>query len=460
MTVGKREIVERKPLRIAMISLHSSPLGEVGTRDTGGMSIYIRELAKGLAGLGHCVDIFTRRQQKSQDQFTRLTDNVRVVHLDAGGLDPLPPPALSRHLREFACGMEKLRSREGLSYDLVHSHYWLSGLVGRKVTRAWRIPHVVLFHTLGMLKNQAFQAPIEPEARIRAERELCGECERVLATTDEERTALADRYQASRSRIAVIPCGVDLTRFRPVDPRKAREFLGVGPGDEILLYVGRFDPVKGIDDLLHAVAMLRARSSLKLMLVGGDGESASEAMPVRDLGDRLGLGDRITFAGRVGHEILPFYYSAADALVVPSHYESFGLVALESLACGTPVVATPVGAMKRLLANGRGGVLVDARAPMSLADGIRRVLADREAGRYPGDGVRTVARPFDWATIAERVEAEYQILVSERSSRHDVSPGLRAGLPRKVGSGGCPGGPCFPWEVRQGLVGGLPGRPR
>ncbi len=404
--------MERKPLRIAMISLHSSPLGAVGTRDTGGMSIYIRELAKGLAGLGHSVDIFTRRQHKGQDPFLVLTEGVRVVYLDAGGWEPMPPAALSRHVQEFTRGVECLRAREGLAYDLLHSHYWLSGLVGRRLALSWRIPHVVLFHTLALLKNRALGAAIEPQSRILAERELCRDSDGIIATTNAERAALADWYDAPRNRVTVIPCGVDLNRFRPLNRYEARRSLGVAANDPVLLYVGRFDPVKGLSDLLGAMSLIQNGRPVNLMLVGGDEDSASESRPVSALVDELDLGGRVTLAGRVAHERLPLYYSAADALVVPSHYESFGLVGLEALACGTPVVATSVGAMRGLLADGRGGVLVRGGDPGALADGLRRMLSEREAGRYAVDRVRAVVRTFDWSQIAAQMEANYWKMLS------------------------------------------------
>lgn len=395
-----------------MISLHSSPLGEIGTRDTGGMSIYIRRLAGALAGHGHGIDIFTRRQHPMQESVVGLTERVRVIHLDAGGCEPLPPPALSAHLREFTAGLNRMRSTESVAYDLVHSHYWLSGQVGRCVARGWRVPHVIVFHTLGKLKNRVFEAPVEPETRLRAERDLCADSHRIIATTEAEKSALVELYGAPGERVAVIPCGVDLTGFQPVNRGEARHLLGVHQDDPLVLYVGRFDPVKGLDDLLTAMALIRADRPVRLMVVGGDGDAAAEARSIRELSARLGVSDRVTFAGRVSHEDLPVYYSASDVLAVPSHYESFGLVALEALACGTPIVATPVGAMNALLADGRGGLLVAPRDPAGLAEGIRQVLEDRVTGGYTSGGARSLAMPFGWDVVAAQVETEYARLLS------------------------------------------------
>lgn len=422
--------MKRKSLRVAMISVHSSPLGEIGTRDTGGMSIYVRALAAGLAGLGHCVDIFTRRRRRDQPRCIRSAENVRVIHVDAGGWEPLPPPALSRHVSEFVRGMEHLRSSEDRAYDLVHSHYWLSGLVGHRIARWWRIPHVVLFHTLGLLKNRALEAPVEPETRVWTEKALCGQCERVIATTEVEGRELAELYDAPSRKIRVIPCGVDLMRFKPQDKQKARGSLGLTRDEAIVLYVGRFDPIKGISELLGAMAMMQTDRPVKLILVGGDGDSAAEARAVRALTDRLDLGDRAVFVGRVAHKHLPAYYGAADVLAVPSHYESFGLVALEALACGTPVVAPSVGVMSMLLADGCCGALVKARDPKSLADGLRGVLAARKAGRYEAEDIRARVISFDWAVIAERVEAEYLDLLSEAGRWRDNGGWSRIDPPR------------------------------
>lgn len=410
-----------------MISLHSSPLGEIGTRDTGGMSIYIRRLAGALACHGHRIDVFTRRQHPGQEPVVGLADGVRVIHLDAGGWEPLPPPALSAHLREFTAGLNRMRSTEGVAYDLVHSHYWLSGLVGRSVARAWRVPHVIVFHTLGKLKNRVFGVPVEPESRLRAERDLCADAKRIIATTEAEKSALVELYGAPGERVAVIPCGVDLTGFQPVNRGDARHLLGVPRDDPLVLYVGRFDPVKGLEDLLTAMALVRGDRPVKLMVVGGDGDAAAEARSIRELSARLGVRDRVTFAGRVSHEELPVYYSASDVLAVPSHYESFGLVALEALACGTPIVATPVGAMSALLADGRGGLLVAPRDPAGLAEGIRQVLESRKTGGVTSGGARSLAVPFGWDVVAAQVESEYARLLSNGvSGVHPAADGPAA----------------------------------
>ncbi len=433
--------MEPRPLRIAMISLHSSPLGEVGTRDTGGMSIYIRRLAEALAARGHRVDIFTRRQHGGQEPVVNLTDAVRVIHLKAGGWEPLPPPALAAHVREFTIGLNRMQGAHGIAYDLVHSHYWLSGLVGRSVAAAWGAPHVVVFHTLGELKNRVFSSPVEPRVRLRSERLLCRESDRIIATTETEREALTGLYEAPSERVAVIPCGVDLTGFRPMNQMESRRLLGMPSGDTVL-YVGRLDPVKGLEDLVAALPRVDQGRPLQLMVVGGDGDVAHEAGAVRELAARLQVSDRVTFAGRVPHEDLPAYYCACDLLAVPSHYESFGLVGLEALACGTPVVSTPVGAMKGLLADGRAGRLVPCRDPAGLAEGIRRVLRGRHGGRYPTGVVRSVALPYDWDVVAGKVESEYFRLLRWRNlggfdAGALVVPWLRSGAVARRGAA-CP----------------------
>ena len=401
--------MQREQLKIAMLSVHSSPLGELGTQDTGGMSVYIRELAGELGRRGHRVDIFTRLQDSRGDRTVRLSENVRLIHLRAGANGRVHKWALHPHLADFCRELEDFRAEQGIRYDLIHSHYWLSGLAGNWAREEWEVPHIILFHTLGVLKNMTVEAEREPDFRLAAERELVETCDRILAPTPRERDHLIRYYGGRSEKIGVVPCGVNLDLFRPMDKARARERLGFSAEDVIVLFVGRFAPLKGIERLLAAVTQIQEQRRLRLVIIGGNGGRTPESREVHRLSEVYGIREAVTLAGRVAQEQLPPYYSAADVLVVPSYYESFGLVALESLACGTPVVATDVGAMPSILREGVNGCVVPEGSPRALAQGIDRVLGS--ARLFSGQIMRGSVSRFAWRHVAAAMIDQYRILL-------------------------------------------------
>jgi len=397
-------------LKIAMLSVHSCPVGKLGSKDTGGMSVYIRELARELGKRGHSVDIYTRTHDPAEEQIVQLGDNARVIHLEAGEVEPIDKLAVYSHLEDFACALEDFRASNGLRYDLIHSHYWLSGWVGRRIQRWWDVPHVIMFHTLGAIKNAIGVGEYEPALRIMAERELVSDCQRIIAATEKGKEELVSYYGASPEKISVIPCGVNLELFRHIDKESARRSLGLN-GHKILLFVGRIDPLKGIDRLLTALPRLDTRQNLKLLVIGGDEDSKPEVERLQRLSQRLHIQDAVTFAGIVEQKELPLYYSAADVCVIPSYYESFGLVALESLACGTPIVATKVGCVESVVNQGQNGCMVVDNAPLRLADGIAELLAKQDARTKSTDSIRASVNRFGWSNIAEAIIPEYRALL-------------------------------------------------
>jgi D-inositol-3-phosphate glycosyltransferase len=392
-----------------MLSVHSSPLGELGSQDTGGMSVYIRELAEELGRRGHRVDIFTRLQDRRGDRTVRLSEKVRLIYLRAGANGHVPKWALHPHLADFCRELNGFRDEQGITYDLVHSHYWLSGLVGNWARDQWQVPHIILFHTLGALKNMTVEAEREPDFRLSAERKLVETCDRILAPTSRERDHLIQHYDADPEKIGVVPCGVNLKLFRPTNKARARQHLGFSPEEAVVLFVGRFAPLKGIERLLAAVTHLQERRRLRLVIVGGNGGRTPESQQVQRLSKVYGIQGAVTLAGRIAQEQLPPYYSGADVLVVPSFYESFGLVALESLACGTPVVATEVGAMPTILREGVNGCIVPEGSPRALARGIDRVLGS--APLFSAEIIRGSVLRFAWKHVAAAVIDQYRILL-------------------------------------------------
>jgi D-inositol-3-phosphate glycosyltransferase len=392
-------------LKIAMLSVHSSPVGKLGTKDTGGMSVYVRETAKELGKRGHRVDIYTRLDNCQQSQTAELYRNVRLIHLRAGGSGYMTKLALYSYLGDFFQELERFKSTESLEYDLVHSHYWLSGRLGNWAQERWSAPHVFMFHTVGAVKNNTDGSEKEPKLRTVTEKHLARNCDRILVATDNEREHLMHHYGASPDRIGVVPCGVNLELFRPMDKDAARQRLGFRQDESIVLFVGRFAPVKGIDRLMEAMARVQNHRRFRLVIVGGDNYQTTASQNLQRLSQKLGIQDSVTFMGRIEQHSLPPYYSAADVLVVPSHYESFGLVALESLASGTPVVATRVGAMESILVEGKTGHVVSNGSSRLLARGIETFIS---RSRPPSaDEVRATVLRYGWANVASAMLEEY-----------------------------------------------------
>ena len=399
-----------KKLKIAMLSVHSCPVGQLGTKDTGGMSVYVREIARKLGEQGHWVDIYTRVHDPRDKQIITLGQNARLIHLKAGQGDEPNKLLIFCHLPEFACGVENFRKENALEYDLVFSHYWLSGLVGENLRRWWRVPHLVTFHTLGAVKNAIGIGEDEPELRIVNEGHLINKCHRIIATTEQEKADLTRYYNALPQSIGVIPCGVDLELFRPADEDIARGELGLN-SHRLILFVGRIEPLKAVDKLIEAMGYLN-HENLRLVIIGGDGRQP-EIKRLKKLSYELKLGDKVAFLGTVRQERLPNYYSAADVCVVPSYYESFGLVILESLACGTPVVSTRVGDAQSIIKPGKTGYVVTSNHPRELASKIDLLLAQPKADRKPINRLRDSVAHFSWESIAGRIASECQVIVED-----------------------------------------------
>ena len=321
--------------------------------------------------------------------------------------------ALYPYLDEFYHEVERFRATEQTHYDLIHSHYWLSGRVGKWLENRWKAPHMVMFHTLGALKNTTVQEEQESELRIATEKDLAQNCQRIMAATEREKEHLVRYYGARREQIAVVPCGVNLDLFGPMDKRVVRKQLGFAEDESIVLFVGRLAPIKGIDRLLRAMTHLKTPKPRRLVIIGGDDHNTPEMQHLEHLCIELGVQDAVVFLGRVEHEKLPPYYCAADVVVLPSHYESFGLVALEALASGTPVVATPVGAMQAILVEGETGYVVANGAPQLLAAGIEKLTANGGAGTLPAAAIRRSILRYGWDNVATAMIDQYHDMLGQ-----------------------------------------------
>ncbi len=399
-------------LKIAMLSAHSCPVGNLGARDTGGMSVYIRELAHELGKQGHQLDVYTRVHDPADPQIIDLGQNARLIHLRAGQEEGIHKLALYFHLPDFACNLENFRKNNELNYDLVFSHYWLSGWVGKYLQQWWGIPHIVMFHTLGAVKNAIGIGEDEPELRLVTEMDAARNCHHIIATTEQERNELVRRYGASPEKISVIPCGVNQELFRPVDKDTARRRLGL-PGDRIILFAGRIEPLKGVKQLLKSMTCLQNIPDLQLVIIGGGEDSQSEVEKLRKLAGELHIQDSVTFTGLVKHEQMPYFYSAADVYVVPSYYESFGLVALESLSCGTPVVTTDVGNLRSIIRQGETGYVVADNTPRNLADKIALIIS-KPVNTESAQSIRASVSRYGWSNIAEAVAGEFRRVLANQ----------------------------------------------
>ena len=410
------------PRRAAVICYHSSPVVQPGGRDAGGMNVYVRESSRELAARGWELDVFTR-DDGNGPTVEVMSEGVRLIRVAAGPRRPVDKQKLYGHIGEFACAIAAFRLSQGLRYDIVHSHYWLSGVAGLTLQRRWDIPHLTMFHTLGEVKNRARSGEREPAQRIDAERSIAASATRVICATGHERELLRSLYQAPEGRFATIPCGVDVDRFKPLDKAAARRHLGFGDGG-VLLYVGRLEPLKGIDIVIRAMAQLDAPRPL-LVVAGGDQHSATEVRRLRAQASAAGVEDRVRFVGAVPQEELPEYYAAADVCVIPSFYESFGMAALEAQSCGRPVVASRVGGLPGVVRDGETGYLVPWRCPEPFAERLDVLLRNRALQRSFGAAAREWAMGFRWSSIAKRLAALYEATLTERALAGDCHPDHR-----------------------------------
>jgi D-inositol-3-phosphate glycosyltransferase len=399
--------------RVAMLAVHTSPLARLGGYAAGGLNVYVRQTALRLGRRGFAVDIYTR-DDGSQPAVVTIGRGVRVLSLRAGPREPVSKEQIPALLPEFLNAMRQYRQAHDLHYDLIHSHYWHAGWVASLLSPRWGIPHIATFHTLGDAKNHAHFSEHETDERLAAERRIAQSADRIICFGEHERRILTGFYGAPRERVSIIPCGVDLRRFRPLDQKLARRRLRLG-SDEIVLYVGRIEPLKGIDILIQAMAQLEHQRA-RLLVVGGDEQAAAEIDRLRRLAASLGLEGRVQFVGSVDQARLPYYYNAANVCVVPSYYESFGLVAVEAMACGTPVVASRVGGLATTVEDGETGYLIPWRCPEPFAERIDLILGNDELRANLGAAARQAMQRFSWDQVTRELAAEYAHVWSERAA--------------------------------------------
>jgi len=395
-------------MHVAVITIHGCPLRQAGSRDSGGMNIYILEMAKRLAARGVQVDVFTRNHDPLDPQVVMLAPGARLIHLPAG-VPSLEKSGVYELLPQFTSQMRRFCIANRLNYDLVSTHYWLSGLVGMRLASEWGVPHTTSFHTMAEMKRRGRPEETEIEQRDASESTIACSADSVVVWTNHEKDAIVDYCDIDPAKVSVIPPGVDLSRFRPMSQSQSREFLGYGE-EKNILFVGRLEPLKGLDVLFRAVAALEDLGNITLNVVGGD-ENSEEKTRLQTLASRMKLTQNIRFIGSVSQDELPLHYNAADVCVLPSHYESFGLAALEAAACGRPVVASEVGGLPTIVLNGSTGYLVEPRHSDTMAERLCELLDDDMLRSRMGSAARTHAETLGWDRAADALLDRYREMV-------------------------------------------------
>jgi D-inositol-3-phosphate glycosyltransferase len=411
--------------RIAMLSVHACPLAKLGGRDSGGMNVYVRELARVLGQRGIEVDVFTRWREKYDPRIQQLGENARVIHIESGPIGYWPKMDVYDHLSEFTAKVDEHVTAEGRAYDLIHAHYWLSAGVAQTLAARWAVPRIQMFHTLGLVKREVMDEDIDGESdvRITIERQAVRGSSAIVAASEIELAELRDLYGADPAKVHIIPCGVDPTLFHPMRQADARERLGRDQCERIVLFVGRIEQIKGIDVLLRALGLLflrrpDLRSDVCLLVVGGaldpedDAPETEKILELRRLVHEHRMEANVNFVGSLDQDALALYYAAADVCAVPSLTESFGLVALEAMACGTPVVGTRVGGLQTLIEHGESGLLVPAGDYQALANAIEQVLTDHRLRMHLAHGARDRAEHYTWQSVGEKIVALYDSVLA------------------------------------------------
>jgi len=406
------------PRLVAVIAAHACPYSEVGGAENGGMSVYVREVTEALARRGVRSVVFTRKEYESAPSELDVPEGCHLVHVSAGPEMPLDKSGLFYHLPDFYRQVSQWARDNESDFDLVHSHYWLSGWLGRRLGQLWGVPWVHMAHTLGRVKDRDRPegAARESDQRIAVELEIVRSGNRLIAPTPQEVEDLAYLYGADRSCIDVVPLGVDLQRFQPRDAGPLRKRLGLAENERVILFTGRLERLKGVETAIRALPLLPAGAGPRRLLVAGADSSnglheaggfVSERARLEALTVELGVADEVTFLGAIQHQELPLYYSLADVCAVPSYSESFGLVALEAQACGTPVIASRVGGLAHVVVDGQTGFTIRAHDPAAYAARLGELLGDEPLRTRMGSSAVEHARRYSWDATAGRLLEVY-----------------------------------------------------
>ncbi|MEM7725571.1 MAG: glycosyltransferase family 1 protein [Cyanobacteria bacterium P01_A01_bin.45] len=404
----------RTKQRIALISVHGDPAIEIGKEEAGGQNVYVRHVGEALGHLGWQVDMFTRKVNTKQETIVEHTQNCRTIRLKAGSVDFVPRDDIFDVLPEFVENIEDFQRDNGFTYPLIHTNYWLSSWVGMELKKSQDSRLVHTYHSLGAVKYKATRkVPLIANTRLQVEKEVLETANRVVATSPQEEQHMRELV-SSQGNIDVIPCGTDIQRFGHIERQVARKELGLDQEARVVIYVGRFDRRKGIETLVRAVreSQMYGSSNLKLLIAGGSRPGHSDGIErdrIEKIVNELGMRECTTFPGRLSQEELSSYYAAADVCVVPSHYEPFGLVAIEAMASGTPVVASDVGGLQFTVVPEETGLLAPPKDSASFSKAIDRIITDLQFRDQLGQGGKErVKNKFSWDGVAIQLSSLYE----------------------------------------------------
>jgi len=409
--------------RIALVSCHGDPAAEIGKEEAGGQNVYVRQVGEALAGLGWQVDMFTRKADANQPKIVEHVKGCRTIRLTAGPEAFVPRDEIYGFVPEFVQALQRFQQEEGIQHPIVHTNYWISAAIGMELKRYQPIVQLHTYHSLGVVKYQNVSPiPMVAGTRLEVEKTVLKTAERIIATSPQEKEHMRS-LMSPQGAIDIIPCGTDIEHFGTVSKAEARHALGIAPDEKVVLYVGRFDPRKGIETLVRAVAQSNAKESGKLRLIIGGGSrpghsDGAERDRIEAIVKELGIADLTHFPGRLGREVLPTYYAAADVAVVPSHYEPFGLVTIEAMACHTPVVGSSVGGLLYTVAPEETGLLAPPKDVDAFQIAIDRILDNPEWAAQLGQNARSrVETQFSWQGVAQQLSDLYIQLLNQEPDR-------------------------------------------
>ncbi len=412
---------------IALISVHGDPSAEIGKEEAGGQNVYVRQVGEALSRQGWQVDMFTRWADAKQPTIVQHNEKCRTIRLVAGPQTFIPRDELFEYLPTFVQNFLNFQCQSGVHYPVIHTNYWLSSWVGMQLKKVLPVAQVHTYHSLGAVKYQSIPTmPSIATTRLEVEKTLLETAERVVATSPQEKEHMRSLV-STKGKIDIIPCGTNISHFGSISRDEARMALGIAPDEKVVLYVGRFDPRKGIETLVRAVGHSQVRASNKLRLIIGGGSrpghsDGQERERIEGIAAELGLTAITQFPGLLNQKILPTYYAAADVCVVPSHYEPFGLVAIEAKACGTPVIASNVGGLQFTVRSGETGLLVPAKDDAAFADAIDRILSNPAWQQQLGRRARQhVEEKFSWDGVASQLGQLYLKLSKDEISKDEIS---------------------------------------
>lgn len=406
--------------KIAFISDHASPLASLGGTDSGGQNVYVAETAKKIASLGYEIDIFTRKENPKSALEEDFAPGVKVIHISAGPTCKVPKESLLEYMDEFTENVIRYLESKDVYYQIIHAHFWMSGLVAMQIKKRLKIPFVITFHALGYIRKlHQKEADKFPEVRIDIEKEIVAHADYIIAECPQDRSDLIKHYSAEDPRIEIIPCGFNTEHFRPIAKNIAKEKIGLSSAHQVILQLGRMVPRKGVDNVVKAFAKIAPDDPLmRLVIVGGDPDdnaAVSEISSLSALADELGISDQVIFSGNQQREVLKYYYSAADIFVSTPWYEPFGITPLESMACGTPVIGSNVGGIKYTVKNAETGFLIEPKDPDSLAEKLNFLLRNEKIRHQMSrNGLYRVHKYFTWESVSLSLSNLYNSVLKKQ----------------------------------------------